>query len=112
MAYRYANRRIVLNDDESYRTLLRERGLKHFRQFTSPDLSYPDLSEVKDLRIISYTWKFSDRYYKVAHEFYGDSTLWWVIAWFNKKPTEAHVKIGDVLEIPLPIEKVLAYYEI
>jgi len=112
MAYRYSNRNVVINKDPSYRKLLKERGLKLFRQFTSPDLVYPDVGQVLDLRIVQHTWKHSDRYYKVAHEYYGDSTLWWVIAWFNKKPTESHVAIGDVLEIPLPVEKVLAYYEV
>lgn len=112
MAYRYSNRNVVINKDPSYRKLLKERGLKHFRQFTSPDLVYPGVEQVLDLRIVQHTWKHSDRYYKVAHEYYGDSTLWWIIAWFNKKPTEGHVAIGDVLEIPLPVEKVLAYYEV
>ena len=112
MAYRYSNRKVIINKDSSYRRLLKKRGLKQFRQFSSPDLVSPALKQVLDLRIIQHTWVHSDRYYKLAHQYYGDSTLWWIIAWFNKKPTEGHVTVGDVLEVPLPVEKVLAYYEI
>ena len=48
-------------------------------------------------------------YSKLAHKHYGDSSLWWVIAWFNKRPTESHVTVGTVIVIPMPIQKVLKY---
>ena len=56
--------------------------------------------------IISKESKRLDHY---AHEYYGDSRLWWVIAWYNKTPTESHVSLGSVLSIPNPISKVLKY---
>ena len=49
-----------------------------------------------------------DRYFKLAYEYYGDSKLWWVIAWYNQKPSEADVKNGDTIFIPLPLDKVLS----
>jgi nucleoid-associated protein YgaU len=45
----------------------------------------------------------------LAHKHYGDANLWWIIAWYNKKPTEAHVKMGDIITIPLPLDKVIRY---
>ena len=38
-----------------------------------------------------------------------DTNLWWVIAWYNKKPTEAHVKAGETIVIPLPLDKILRH---
>mgnify|MGYP003344114216 CR=1 FL=1 len=36
---------------------------------------------------------------KLADEYYGDSRDWWIIAKYNLKPTEAHIQIGDIIEI-------------
>ena len=48
-----------------------------------------------------------DRLDNLAYEFYGDPRYWWVIAWFNKKPTESHCSLGDIIRIPKPIGQVL-----
>jgi len=36
--------------------------------------------------------------------------MWWVIAWFNKLPTESHIKLGDVIYIPMPLNEILKIY--
>ena len=46
-----------------------------------------------------------------ADDYYGNAGLWWVIAWFNKKPMDTEVSLGDLIMIPLPIEKILAFYD-
>jgi hypothetical protein len=48
-----------------------------------------------------------DRFYKLSHKYYGDVELWWVIPWFNQIATEIDVSLGDILEIPFPLETVL-----
>ena len=53
--------------------------------------------------------KPEDKYYKLANQFYGRPGLWWIIALYNKKPTEGHLRRGDIVEIPTPIELVLYY---
>ena len=57
----------------------------------------------------THIWKLGDRYHKLASEYYADSELWWVIASYNKKPTEFHLKAGDIVYIPMPLETVLYY---
>ena len=42
--------------------------------------------------------------------YYDVAELWWVIAQFNQKPTDSHYSLGDVVYIPLPLEKVLTLY--
>ena len=46
--------------------------------------------------------------YKFAHEIYDNADYWWIIAWFNNKPTDAHCKIGEVLYIPLPLDRAIS----
>jgi len=38
--------------------------------------------------------------------------LWWVIAWFNKTPTEFHLKPGVALAIPKPLETILTIFDV
>ena len=54
-------------------------------------------------------WKTGDRYYKLAAAYYGRPQLWWVIALYNQKPTEGHLKIGDVIKIPTSLDLLLYY---
>lgn len=53
-----------------------------------------------DFSYQEYQWKYGDKLYKIAHKFYGDPKLWWIIARINLKPTDSHYSIGDVLIIP------------
>ena len=55
-------------------------------------------------------WKIGDRYWKYAAKYYDNPQMWWVIGWFNKKPAESDLKIGDKVLIPMPLEKILEYY--
>tara|TARA_R110000824_G_scaffold138078_2_gene302746 strand:- start:60 stop:287 length:228 start_codon:yes stop_codon:yes gene_type:complete len=68
--------------------------------------------DIMGLDMIGHTWKVGDRFYKLAQEHYGDSTLWWVIAWFNQTPTESHLEIGDGIQIPMPLDKVLGIFDV
>ena len=56
---------------------------------------------------VKVVWSQGDRFWRLASKFYGDPSYWWIIAWFNQKPTEASVKRGEVLLIPTPLNKVL-----
>lgn len=73
-------------------------------------MSYPSPEEISEaIDRVSHLWKTGDQYWKLAHKYYGTPELWWVIAWFNKKPTESHVKMGDTIQIPLPLTTILKY---
>ncbi len=109
MSYRYTNRRILRNRDESYRHILKERGLKQITQLDTAEFNYPSVAQIQQLSSVTHVWKLGDKYYKLAHEYYGDPSMWWVIAWFNQRPTEGHVQTGDVLYIPMPLKVVLSF---
>ena len=98
------NKRIIrINDSDFYDELMEERGLKHIRQYLTETMGYPTTAQKMQFNTTNHVWKIGDRFYKLANEFYGYSRFCWVIAWYNKKPTEAHVEIGDVLAVPFPL---------
>ena len=106
---RYKNLNIMANNDVDYRKRFAKRydKRKELLHFETQILTYPTFDEIRDLEYANHIWSLGDRYYKLAHHHYGNSKYWWVIAWFNKKPTEQHVGIGDLIKIPLPLNDVL-----
>lgn len=110
MTSRYDGRRIGINDLEQYENVFKKKNVKFIRQYFSPNLRFPSSEEMGELDLISHIWSIGDRYYKLAYRYYGDSTLWWVIAQYNQLPTDAHVEIGDIITIPLPLDKILGMY--
>lgn len=48
----------------------------------------------------THLYSLGDRLDKLAYEYYGDETLWWVFLECNKLRTECDIKIGDTLIIP------------
>tara|TARA_R100001086_G_C11820877_1_gene254048 strand:+ start:930 stop:1172 length:243 start_codon:yes stop_codon:yes gene_type:complete len=68
----------------------------------------PDLQTYREIITVTHIWKTGDRYYKLANRYYERPELWWVIALFNNKPTEGHLKKGDIVYIPTPINTVLS----
>ena len=66
---------------------------------------------VSTLELVVKTHQNGGEDFKLAREYYGDPTLWWVIAHFNKMPTEGHVELGDMIYIPLPVGRVVRMLE-
>ena len=60
----------------------------------------PSEDELVTLEHHKQIFKMGDRMYKYASQYYGSTSYWWVIAWYNNKPTDAHYKIGDPIYIP------------
>jgi len=96
----------TLNNESMYE-VLDNRGLKQITHYNTKQLKYPTPQQIRSLTITSHTWQFEDRYWKLAKNYYGDSKYWWIIAWFNKKPIEGTLNVGDTLNIPLPLSRVL-----
>ena len=51
--------------------------------------------------------KNGDKFWLLAHKFFGNRKHWYVIAQLNNKPTESHVKIGESIKIPYNIHEAL-----
>jgi len=105
---RYNSRGLVFNDDDDYREkFFNDRGVKQVVQYDTPFFHYPDMSEMEEFSVSTVRWQSNSRLYNLAAEFYGSATYWWVIAMYNKKPTEGHFKVGDTVYIPKPLDAVL-----
>ena len=111
MSSRYHGRKTKETSDKIYKSLLDERDLKHIRHHTTPKLAHPTDEERENMTTTVHVWAVGDRFYKLAHKYYGDSRYWWVIAWWNSYPTEASVRKGTKLLIPVNITDALRILE-
>jgi len=110
MVSRYENRRVAYNNSEQYSKMLENRGTRVIRQFTTPQLLYPSAEDISTLTRIPHIWRQGDHYFKLAHEFYKNPAYWWVIAFYNKTPIESDINFGDIVYIPVPLERMLEFF--
>ena len=107
---RYNRREIFLNDNKKYRNVFfKDRDIEETFQYDSPKISYPTPSEIRSLNNVLLVWGATDKLYNVANKYYGSPEYWWVIAWYNKKASEAEFKVGAQFYVPLPLDEVLGY---
>ena len=107
---RDALRDIFNNIDEKYDLISERRGLLLIKQYATKEIKYPTVREMRDIATIDHLWRVGDKWWKLAQTHYGDPELWWIIAWFNQKPTEVHCKNGDLVLIPFPLENLYGYF--
>ena len=107
---RYRNVKSFENEEEVYESLREKRKLKRVRQYVTPRMTYPSEDVRRSLMEVSHPWAHGDKYWKLSEAHYGDPKYWWVIAWYNLKPTDVHCKIGETILIPKPLNKILKYY--
>ena len=98
------------NDEEYYKEFFDKRSVLFIRHYDTPIISYPTAAEVASFNVVQRIWSVGDRYHKLAAEYYDNPKHWWVIAWYNHAPTEAHLSLGDLVYIPMPIGRVLAAF--
>ena len=100
------------NNIEFYEFLRKKRGnLKNIVQYETQIMYNPGVWERMNLATITYVWKYGDRFYKLASQYYDEVSYWWVIAWYNGYMTEANIFPGDVISIPLDLEEALTALE-
>jgi len=110
MAGRSDLKKVFFNNHELYAKKAKERGISGFNHYGFPEFYQMNAEDVSELTTIGHIWTVGDRYYKLSQQFYGDPEYWWLIAWFNEKPTDAHLDVGDPVYIPLPLEDILGMF--
>jgi len=108
MTSRYNTVQIGVNDSPKYKNLFEERGVKRIEQYFTHQMTHLTANQIASLNVISHVWTTGDRFYKLASIYYGDPRMWWLIAWFNRTPTEADVELGFVISIPTPVDRVIS----
>ena len=107
---RYNNRVTRFNRSEIYEELRKERGVKQINQYLTQRIHTLTQDELSRITTVQHVWKTGDRFYKLAYQYYKNTEYWWIIAWFNQRPTENHVNLGDILYIPFPPEQLASLY--
>tara|TARA_R100000008_G_scaffold19975_3_gene10320 strand:+ start:3679 stop:4014 length:336 start_codon:yes stop_codon:yes gene_type:complete len=105
---RYRRTKKFSNSEKYYKYLRRKRNIKKVIHYETPILKNPSVIERATIVTDTYIWKYGDRYYNLATKYYGSPKYWWIIAWYNGAPTEADVDPGDLIEIPINLEKTLS----
>ena len=103
---RYRNRELFSNTDSSYVKQFNARDITEIEQYSTAEFAWSTSFHVEE----EY-WGTGVRFYKLADTYYGDPSLWWIIPWFNQRPLESDFDAGDVVMIPLPLERVLSYFK-
>lgn len=111
MASRYDGRRIATNDSEMYRNLFKKRGVRYIRQYVTPQFRYPTAEEMEDIQEVGVIWSTGDRLWKLSQKYYGLPEYWWVIAFWNQTH-EMHITMGQVIYVPLPLERVIGIIKV
>ena len=104
---KYKNNETATNQSTSYQEIMERRDKTSIVQWRT---KYFEKNEDLPVNTIQHVWSHGDKYYKLANKYYGDIECWWVIAFFNKAPTEAHLNYGDVIYIPTPLETAKALF--
>jgi len=97
---RYLRRKKAINNEQQYDKIFEKRGVKKITQFRSPFDIFIDQEVLDSIDCHRVVWTSGESYERLAQRFYGNFKQWWVIAAFNRKPTESHAKHGDVIRIP------------
>ena len=96
---RYEKSEETIITDLSYKQKFSSRWLPNgVFLLENPNLNYPSDIEKQDLTLVDVRWKLGDRLYKLAHTFY------------NKKPTEQSIEIGDLIQVPTSLTDILSIY--
>ena len=104
---RYDKYRIFTNSSEYYKPLREKRGVSIIEHYETPAFSNPTVAQRMSLTTNAHIWKYGDRLYNLASQYYGDTRYWWVIAWYNGLPCEAEIANGSVIYIPVNIAHAL-----
>ena len=105
---RYNKNKVINNNSP----LANSRGANSISHYGLRPLKNLTVSERTQVVSISHMWSPRDKLYNLSYKYYGDPRYWWVIAWYNGKPTEADFYSGEVIEIPTSIEQILNLLEV
>ena len=94
----YPDQETMLLDFDIYVEKNESRGVKTIKLRRTQ--TFENLSGLEIDVLDEHTWSFGDSLLKLSNKFYNAPNYWWIIAFINKKPTDAHFKIGDILYIP------------
>jgi hypothetical protein len=107
---RFDNRIVFRNTSATYQEHFVDRNVNHISQFNTAEFRNLEPEDLGNIHVRRHIWKTGDKLFKLSHQSYGSTRLWWIISWFNQKPLESDFKIGEVIDIPFPLSDVLTLF--
>lgn len=107
MGIRYEDRIVVINNDERYEQLFRDRRVNFIRHYKTPNLKSIGETDDFSFQEVEIVWASGQKFWRLSQKYYGSPELWWVIAWYNLTPTEHHVSNGSIIRVPFPLQRVV-----
>ena len=101
----YNRENLKLNDTLEYEYFFDKRGLEFISHYGTKLLTP---SGSLTISVYEHTWRQGDKLYKLASENYNDFRFWWIIAMVNNIASEADLKYGQKILIPLDITQFLS----
>ena len=95
-------------NNKLYERYLFDRGVSRIDFLSTTKLKNLSQDDKRLLNEVEHIWKTGDSYYKLASVYYGNPNFWWVIAFYNNKPTEMSLKFGNILYIPQPLDLIIS----
>tara|TARA_A100001391_G_C4861576_1_gene222651 strand:- start:112 stop:438 length:327 start_codon:yes stop_codon:yes gene_type:complete len=95
---KFPNDRNAILEEQLYQEVFTKKGVKFLRIRRTTDLSPIQGLEMEVLT--EHVWSKTDKLHLLSLKYYGSINFWWVIGIANKKPTDGHYTIGDVVYIP------------
>ena len=102
---KYYYEKKIIDKSTPYEPLLNDRDLKYVDLYTEGIKIKIDYSKISYRKHI---WSKSDNLFRLANTYYNDKNMWWIIAFYNQKPTDAHFTIGEEIYIPVRPNDVLS----
>jgi len=95
---KYRKRQVSTISSDSYQELKDKRGIKVLKATRTVD--FKELQGIEVEILTEHVWSYGDKLFNLSLKYYGDIKYWWIIGILNKKPTDGHYSIGDVVYIP------------
>lgn len=106
---RYKITPLMENTSKKYEEIFQDKNVSKILHLTTTSFANID-KDLGRFEYIYHTWTGNDKLTTLAHRYYNDSRLWFLIGLINKAPNDFYLNVGDALIIPFPVEKVLSYY--
>jgi len=95
---KYPQHNNAIIKEDTYSTIFKRKGVTFLKIKRTKTFE-----KVKDLEmevIAEHVWSKNDNLLRLSQEYYGVNKFWWAIGLANKKPTDGHYNIGDIVYIP------------
>lgn len=99
MPYYNNRQRIIRLNKNSIEEFLESRNLDSVTLRENFKFTYVDTEEYA---FVEHVWSHGDRLFKLSRRYLGGFKSFWLIGLFNKKPTDASYRYGDIVYIPVP----------